>query len=98
MSEPSPSSIDLTSDPVELNEPTPKKEPYDPTKDRETARKTIALTLIWTLIGVLVAAFACVAFAMGSPDLLMKLLTLVFTPLVALVGSAVGFYFGAQTK
>jgi hypothetical protein len=91
--------VDLTTDPLEDIQPTTKKEPYDPTKDRETARKTIALTLIWTLIGVLVVSFSILGFSCGAKDAnesLMKLLTLVFTPLVALVGSAVGFYFGAQ--
>jgi hypothetical protein len=75
------------------------KKPYDIATEREKARKMIALTLIWTLIGVLLVSFWLLrasSCSVAGTEGMMKLVSHVFTPLVTLVASAVGFYFGTQ--
>lgn len=67
---------------------------YDPTETRENFRGTIALGLI-----ALMALTVIVALVWRHPDRskeLHDLLALVFGPLVALVGTATGYYFGSQ--
>ncbi len=74
-------------------------------------RGKLAFLLVGILGGLLVAAFALMFWifyaalfttkcdkdcAERIADLLMKVLGLVFTPVVALVGSALGFYYGTQ--
>ena len=69
---------------------------YDPTKTRENFRGAIALVLI-ALMAVTVAV--SLALIWVHPDRskdLHDLLALVFGPLVALVGTATGYYFGSQ--
>ena len=84
--------------------------PYDPTPDRENIRGTIALWLIWTLVGVitivvltgLVTMYGCHAANSCSPETnelkaVRVVIELVLTPLVGLVGAVTGFYFGEKT-
>lgn len=89
----------------------PDTTPFDPSRAREKAREDIAKRLLWCLIGV-VAVVTVVAAALALPcyfdtarcqaavpalDAMTKLLALVFTPLVGLVGAATGFYFGEKS-
>ena len=70
--------------------------PYDPSKDRESVRGWIALSLISLLAVVVLFSFA---FTWAHPDRsrdLHDLLALLLGPLVALVGAATGYYFGSQ--
>ena len=82
--------------------------PYDPAKDREGVRSTIALSLIGLLAVVVVVPFVLILFGVGCDALgpgsdicrripvvpLKDVLDTVLTPLVGLVGAVTGFYFG----
>jgi hypothetical protein len=86
------------------------RQAYDPSRDRETKRGQIAaqlLTLLTVLTlapfvlalarGLCVRAVADAGACSGFPEIdLMALMQLVFTPVVALVGAATGFYFGEK--
>jgi hypothetical protein len=83
---------------------------YDPTADRETIRGTIALALVWTLVGVigavvltgLVTMYACHAGGACNTETMdlktvRAVIELVLTPLIGLVGAVTGFYFGEKS-
>ena len=84
--------------------------PYDPNPARENIRGTIALWLVWTLVGVitivvltgLVTMYGCHVKDSCSPETnelkaVRVVIELVLTPLVGLVGAVTGFYFGEKT-
>ena len=81
---------------VVASEPPPKLEPYNPAKDRENVRGQLAKGLVWLLALIVVVSFAILVFAPHRSDGLRELLTIVFGPITALVGAAVGYYFGSQ--
>lgn len=77
-------------------------EPYDPDKVRDHARRAIAYWLLAILSGIVVMSFVVFAWALnpydsqGNYERLVGLLQILFGPIITLVGSATGFYFGAQ--
>ena len=86
------------------------EKPYDPTADRETIRGTIALALVWTLVGVITAVvltgfvtmYACHAGSTCNTETMdlktiRAVIELVLTPLIGLVGAVTGFYFGEKS-
>jgi len=96
---PTDAEVDLTNEPVFSTEPIPAPEerPFDPTRAREVMRGAIALALLSTLFLLLVAAhYTYWKSSEVKYDDYMKLLNLVFTPVVALVSTAIGFYFGER--
>ena len=70
--------------------------PYDPLKERENVRGAVALLLIGLMAATIVASFILLWIHPDRSRELHDLLALVFGPLVALVGAATGYYFGAQ--
>lgn len=77
--------------------------PHDIEKQREDVRARVTFFLLWTLAGLVVAILASlwVAWIAGSDaaDLEESVKTiagLVLNPLIALLGTVIGFYFGAQ--
>lgn len=67
------------------------------TQSQEDTRRTIALGLL-ALLAVLVAAAVVIIFRTNISETRSKdLLGLILGPVVGLVGTVVGFYFGAQT-
>jgi len=78
------------------------QKPEDPT---DKARKHIAYWLLGILTGIVVVSFALLLWALGSGHdntennfkHINGLLNIIYGPVVTLVGSAVGFYFGAQS-
>src|SRR5689334_4084676 len=91
--------VDLGS--AEGSEPEPQTIPYDPSRDRESIRGWIALSLIGLLALVTIASFAFMWRHPGNSKELHDLLEVLYGPLIALVGAATGYYFGAhasQTK
>ena len=103
---PSPSSVSSPSDVVQA----PTEIPYDPAPARENVRGTIALLLVWTMVGVIalvalvgvVTAYNCHlkdTCTAETTDLksIRSVIELVLTPLVGLVGAVTGFYFGEKS-
>jgi hypothetical protein len=68
--------------------------PYDPSRARENVRGLVTGALLLMLFLSVLAGFFTLWCAPDKFDGLMKLYTIFFTPLVALVGSSIGFYFG----
>jgi hypothetical protein len=76
--------------------PKPTEKPYDPGRDREAKRGQIALILVCSLVGSVVASFlALVTHSITIVDL-KEFAPLFITPFVGLVGAAIGFYFGSK--
>jgi hypothetical protein len=73
--------------------PPPPTKYYDPMKDREKMRGKIALVLV-AILGIVVVG-SLVALSFGAEiSTLKELLGFILGPVVALVGSVTGFYFG----
>lgn len=96
--------LDLTGDPAAGGYTPPKLVPYNPEEDREKKRGTIALILVCLLAGIVAGAFIYVLISLfilksfRDLDSLKTLLEIVFAPVVGLVGSVTGFYFGEKSK
>lgn len=75
----------------------PQTEPYNHLKQQEQVRGRIAegLTAMLALI-ILLAFLTLWVFSSAFADL-EKLMTIVFGPVIALVGTAIGYYFGGKT-
>ena len=77
---------------------------YDPEESRDTTRQTITLWLIGLLCAIVVLAFVAlfasgVAVGFTGPtffDGLKKILDVLVGPVITLLASAVGFYFGSK--
>jgi hypothetical protein len=73
----------------------PKELAYDPEPARDEARKWLAYSLVLLLsVIVMFSYFSLWRMSKDKFDSLKALLELVLGPVVALVGSATGFYFG----
>jgi hypothetical protein len=84
-------------DPAALVPPGPAFEPFNIAKEQEKVRGVIAQALIVLLAVIILFAFISLwTFSSGFPDL-EKLMTIVFGPVIALVGTAIGYYFGGKT-
>ena len=71
---------------------------YDPAPEREKVRGIIALTLILLLVGTVLLSFLSLWLEWVTAKDLESLLKLVLAPIVALAGSATGFYFGGKSS
>ncbi len=73
---------------------------FDIVESQERTRANLAYGLLWLLAATLAGAGLFVTFAPESKNTEdnRELLTLIWTSEVTLVGSALGFYFGSQTK
>jgi hypothetical protein len=82
-----------------------KPEPYNEAKDQNQARRTIAYWLLGIMSLVVVLAFillftilaASTTSTSNRVEHLITLMNVLFGPIITLVGSATGFYFGAQS-
>ena len=81
--------VDLPSKPA-------KEVPYDPEPDRDRVRGWLALALVVLLIAVILAAWATLWTGVVTEPEIKDLLGVILPPVVALVGSALGFYFGGK--
>jgi len=73
-----------------------KETSWTPARSQEFVRSVLALSLVALLAGIIIVSFALVALksvAVADMDTIMKI---VFAPVIGLVGSVVGFYFGAE--
>lgn len=72
--------------------------PYDPAQDREKVRGWIASALIILLIGLISILFLAILLGMVKVDDLDKIVATVLTPIMGIVGTVIGFYFGEKSK
>lgn len=96
-----PGELDLTGEPIDDASkplPTPHEAPWDPEPGREKVRAGLAAALLAVLTVTVVLAFALLAFGALTQDETKSLLDPIFPSLVALTGSAIGFYFGGKTR
>lgn len=70
--------------------------PYDPGPQRELARMGFGGCLLLILALVSVLPFVALEFSWAATAELQTLLQIIFGPLVTLVGTVAGFYFGSQ--
>ena len=66
-------------------------------KARESMRGVVTSLLLGVLGFIILASFAILVWG-NKFEQLKELLTLIFTPIVTLVGTSVGFYFGEQSR
>lgn len=87
--------IDL-GDVVALDEATPATQPYDPEPDRERMRGRIAGWLIGSLVGLsfLLVFVSVVMVRPFDREAVALLISGIFGPIIGIVGTVVGFYFG----
>jgi hypothetical protein len=89
--------LDLTHDPPPVASlPEPSEKPWNQDEEQERVRGKIALYLLALLAGVVVASFVFMWVNPDRIDAMKTLLEIVFSPLIALVGAATGFYFGGK--
>ncbi|MGH6662554.1 MAG: hypothetical protein ACREB6_13525 [Rhodospirillales bacterium] len=72
--------------------------PYDPEEDRERLRGVIAIIIVGLLVGIVIFSFVTLWFKWVAVTDLKSVLELVLSPIVALVGSVTGFYYGGRSK
>lgn len=65
---------------------------------REQARELIAKVLISTLVAIVVGSFGTIWFKLAPIADLKILLEIVFTPMIGVIGTILGFYYGARTR
>jgi len=71
--------------------------PYNPEKTRENYRGIIALILIALMSALIAVSFALFWIHPDRSKDLQQFFSLIFGPVVALVGAATGYYFGSQS-
>lgn len=76
----------------------PKIEPYNQKKALDKARLAIAILLIFIAISEIFLCFALVWLVPSSADNAKEIMTIVFNPTIAVLGTAIGFYFGGGGK
>ncbi len=89
---------------TEIDEYTIENAPYNHQENQESARQKIAFTLIFIILLVILFAM----FYLWSLPLsekmsshvknLAEILQIIFTPLLTLTSTAVGYYFGSNSK
>lgn len=86
---------DLPSDPQLL---LPDEKPYNPNRDREWVRSIVAYGILALLSVTVIASFACLAGGWINKEDLKDLLTIVFGPIITLLGAVTGFYYGERSR
>jgi uncharacterized membrane protein YeaQ/YmgE (transglycosylase-associated protein family) len=75
----------------------PSADAYDPNPKREQVRGTIAWVLLGIFGATILFSFMALAFKWGTHEEIQDMLGILLPPVVGLVGSAIGFYFGRDT-
>lgn len=65
--------------------------------DPEHTRQWIAITLLGILAGILLALFCSLWAGVLTPGGFRDLASVLIAPIIGLIGSVIGFYFGAKT-
>jgi hypothetical protein len=71
---------------------------YDPEPHRERMRGALAIGLVAMLGGTILLGYIALWWDWASASEVKDFLSVVMSPLVALAGSAVGFYFGGRSR
>jgi hypothetical protein len=73
-------------------------EAWNPGKHLATSRRFIAHWLLAMLSGVLLVSWLSVILSLADFEDVQALMTIVFAPMIGLVGAATGFYFGEKSS
>jgi hypothetical protein len=86
--------------PSVIDEPFPRRveRPYDPAKELWKTRGLLARRLLYLLAITILLPLGLVAFGRIGSDELKTVLEPILPPLFALVGTALGFYFGGSGR
>lgn len=76
----------------------PTTEEYDPEPQREELRGILAVALVAILAAIVGLSFIAIWWDWATPEEVRELLSALFPPLVALAGTALGFYFGGHNR
>lgn len=90
--------LDLTASEEPGDVAKPGAAPYDPSQDREKVRGWIAIALIALLIGLITLLFIAILWKVVQVGDLDKIVATVLTPIMGIVGTVIGFYFGEKSK
>jgi len=88
--------VDLEREGPQRPLPPPESKPYDPAPFRDKMRAVLAGALVALLGLTILAPFVVILWKPDRAPAIHEHLALVFTPLVALVASAVGYYFATR--
>ncbi len=84
-------------EPAQMGPEVPPLEPFNIAQAQEKVRGLVAQGLIVMLAIIILMAFITL-WSYGSTFAdLEKLMTIIFGPVIALVGTAIGYYFGGKT-
>lgn len=90
--------LDLSDDPTPTQGATVGATAYDPARDREKVRGRIAMALIVLLIALISLLFLAILASVVQVADLDKIVATVLTPIMGIVGTVIGFYFGEKSK
>lgn len=76
----------------------PSVEPFNIHREQEKVRGIIAQGLVVLLSMIILFAFITLWLYIKNFSDLEKLLTIIFGPVIALVGTAIGYYFGGKSS
>jgi hypothetical protein len=92
-----PAELDLTkTEPPPIGAPQPAFVGQEPIGPREKTRGQVAAVLLGILAFLVAGSFISLWFDWASSEELDTLLTILFAPIIGLVGAATGFYFGER--
>jgi hypothetical protein len=91
-----PEVVDVEEVDVSLPAKPTKELPYDPEPNRDRVRGYLAAGLVALLVAVVVAGWVTLWAGVVTEPEVKDLLGVILPPVVALVGSALGFYFGGK--
>ena len=90
--------LDLSDEPSPAQGATVRTAAYDPSQDREKVRGWIAISLIILLIALIAMLFLAILTSVVTVGDLDKIVATVLTPIMGIVGTVIGFYFGEKSK
>jgi len=90
--------LDLSGEPAPAQGATVGATAYNPAQDREKLRGWIAMALIILLIGLISLLFLAILTSVVKVADLDKIVATVLTPIMGIVGTVIGFYFGEKSR
>jgi hypothetical protein len=90
--------LDISNEPESLQENLIATKAYDSRPHEDTARRRIAYILLGILGFTILVAIGTIIIKPDRLEPPLKRYQLIFTPLIALVSAATGFYYGTKTS